>query len=255
MLVTPDSVDVTVSVFHKYLMNYHEIYRSLIQNAKDEEAKGTRRKGRYERHHIKPKSIGGDNTSQNLVRLTPREHFIAHLLLERMFQKGSEEHRKMAFAAWRLANGGSSARISSRTYEIVREKYVDEIREVNRLKQTGKRNSQYGRRWYTNRVDGESLKFSEAPSPDWIQGRNLFHGESSKITTVLRNRERRQIYARRIWNEYHSGSYRSIREFCRDTGNPLRYINKLLNEIPLYKQIFAARSRSPSCHELVNRFE
>ena len=32
----------------------------------------------YENHHILPKSLGGDNSKDNLVNLTAREHFICH---------------------------------------------------------------------------------------------------------------------------------------------------------------------------------
>ena len=35
----------------------------------------------YERHHIKPKCVGGTDDIYNLVDLTPREHYIAHRLL------------------------------------------------------------------------------------------------------------------------------------------------------------------------------
>lgn len=35
----------------------------------------------YEKHHIIPKSMGGSNCKSNLVHLTAREHYIAHLLL------------------------------------------------------------------------------------------------------------------------------------------------------------------------------
>ncbi len=38
-----------------------------------------------ERHHILPKALGGSDKSANLVRLTAREHFVAHLLLARIF--------------------------------------------------------------------------------------------------------------------------------------------------------------------------
>ena len=34
-----------------------------------------------EKHHIIPKSMGGLDTKENLVVLTAREHYIAHLLL------------------------------------------------------------------------------------------------------------------------------------------------------------------------------
>jgi hypothetical protein len=37
--------------------------------------------GYKEKHHILPRSLGGDNSKENLVALTPKEHFIIHMLL------------------------------------------------------------------------------------------------------------------------------------------------------------------------------
>jgi hypothetical protein len=46
-------------------------------------ANGKKRKliGFKERHHILPRSLGGNNSKDNLVDLTPKEHFIIHILL------------------------------------------------------------------------------------------------------------------------------------------------------------------------------
>jgi hypothetical protein len=49
-----------------------------------------------ERHHIIPKSFGGSNKKENLVRLTPREHYICHLLLTKMVS--GEYRAKMIYA-------------------------------------------------------------------------------------------------------------------------------------------------------------
>lgn len=50
-----------------------------------------------ERHHIVPKCFGGSNKKENMVRLTGREHYIAHALLWKMkFSK--LHHEKMTFA-------------------------------------------------------------------------------------------------------------------------------------------------------------
>lgn len=53
----------------------------------------------FEKHHIIPKSIGGDNNNSNLVLLTAKEHFICHLLLTKMCIDKTH-HRKIIFA-WR----------------------------------------------------------------------------------------------------------------------------------------------------------
>jgi hypothetical protein len=38
-----------------------------------------------EKHHIVPRCLGGPNTTENIVRLTGREHVMAHKLLVRMY--------------------------------------------------------------------------------------------------------------------------------------------------------------------------
>jgi hypothetical protein len=45
--------------------------------------------GYCEKHHIIPKFMGGDNSKENLVYLTAREHYIAHKLLMKICEKHS----------------------------------------------------------------------------------------------------------------------------------------------------------------------
>lgn len=71
----------------EYIMNYLRIYNDLCSNRKEmeEERLILKESGEYfERHHIKPKCANGDNSKNNLVLLTAREHFIAHYLLYRV---------------------------------------------------------------------------------------------------------------------------------------------------------------------------
>jgi hypothetical protein len=62
-------------------MDYSKIYNSLINRALTREWLD----GYVEKHHIVPRCLGGSNDSSNLVRLTAEEHFIAHLLLVKIF--------------------------------------------------------------------------------------------------------------------------------------------------------------------------
>lgn len=48
----------------------------------------------YEKHHIIPKSLNGANDSQNLVKLSYRQHFICHLLLTKMTE-GKHKYQMM----------------------------------------------------------------------------------------------------------------------------------------------------------------
>lgn len=58
-------------------MNYQNLYNNLInsaiENPKEDSYKET--------HHIIPRCLGGSDEKDNLVRLTARQHFIAHWLL------------------------------------------------------------------------------------------------------------------------------------------------------------------------------
>lgn len=62
-------------------MNYEKIYNSLIDKRKRELCTD-----RFvEIHHVVPRFCGGTNDKSNLVALSLREHFIAHLLLYKMY--------------------------------------------------------------------------------------------------------------------------------------------------------------------------
>ena len=94
-------------------MNYSEQYNKLIQTRKERILlEGVY----YEKHHIIPKSLGGSNCKDNLVHLTPREHYIAHLLL----WKNSPENCKLFWPLqWFFDKDG--VRIPSRIVQMIKQ--------------------------------------------------------------------------------------------------------------------------------------
>ena len=66
-------------------MNYLSVYNQIIAKAK---LRNTAKGGSaiVETHHIIPTHCGGSNTKDNKVNLTLREHYIAHVLLERIYR-------------------------------------------------------------------------------------------------------------------------------------------------------------------------
>jgi hypothetical protein len=99
-------------------MNYVKIYEKIIDNAKSQNRKKTKEGSIYESHHIIPKSVGGLNNKDNLVLLTPKEHYICHKLLVEIYRK-TPYCNKMYYAMWCLINGsGNQKRYSpsSRIY-------------------------------------------------------------------------------------------------------------------------------------------
>lgn len=57
-------------------MNYEKIYNTIISNAM-----GRVNLFYTEKHHIIPRFMGGSDAQDNLIALTPREHFLCHVLL------------------------------------------------------------------------------------------------------------------------------------------------------------------------------
>lgn len=74
-------------------------------------------------HHIIPKKLGGSNNKKNLVALTPKEHFIVHLLLTKM-TKGLD--KKYMFHALNLMAYTRKIKLNSRTYSYIKKNYSKE---------------------------------------------------------------------------------------------------------------------------------
>jgi hypothetical protein len=107
-------------------MNYKLHYDKLIEKAKNR----VLNKHEYnEKHHIIPRCLGGTNDKSNIVKLLPKEHYIAHLLLFREYPS----NQKLAYAFWMMCNGNKkdkrTYKISGRLYEEVRTKFIEILKE------------------------------------------------------------------------------------------------------------------------------
>ena len=97
---------------------YYFWYFNLVEKAK----KNTEKYTCYtELHHILPKCLGGNDSEDNLVKLTLREHYIAHLLLSKMYEGGAK--RKMYYGLWRMLLDVKVR--NSRVFELYRKKYIE----------------------------------------------------------------------------------------------------------------------------------
>ena len=61
-------------------MDYQKHYDQLIYKARM-----TPYNGYTEIHHIIPRCLGGDNSPSNLVKLSAKQHFVAHHLLFKIY--------------------------------------------------------------------------------------------------------------------------------------------------------------------------
>jgi hypothetical protein len=102
---------------------YSKCYIQLIDHRKKLLRKKLRKNNPnyeyFESHHIIPRSLGGYNNPENLVLLTPKEHYICHLLLTKMLT-GNNYH-KMLYAFNRITNiCNYGFKQNSRIYQILR---------------------------------------------------------------------------------------------------------------------------------------
>lgn len=120
-------------------MNYHKIYNSLVEQAKTSPFEGYK-----ESHHIIPKCMGGSDDDSNLVLLSARQHYIAHLLLVKI----NPQNHRLVYAAnmMTVPTSKSKERTNNRRYEWIRERLLEAERqkvfseETRRRMAEGKKN-------------------------------------------------------------------------------------------------------------------
>ena len=149
-------------------MNYQNIYESLITKRQTTPATGY-----TERHHILPKSLSGSDDLSNLVVLTGREHWVAHLLLYKIHRNRQMLHA-CNMMAMRCEERGIAYIKSSRLYEAIRIKHAKLTSKYMKVAQKGEGNSQYDTMWICNTELEENKKISKDSDipEDWVKGRN-----------------------------------------------------------------------------------
>jgi len=150
-------------------MNYQAAYNRLITYRQEHPAQGY-----TERHHIIMRSMGGSDDSTNLVVLTGREHWIAHLLLHKIHRNSQTAHA-CHMMAMRCEERGIPYVRNSRMYEKIRKECAKLCSIRMKVSQSGKGNSQYGTHWICNTELQENKKISkDADIPTgWTLGRIL----------------------------------------------------------------------------------
>jgi hypothetical protein len=145
---------------------YTKIYYDIITRAKLRVIDGY-----VEKHHIIPKCIGGDNSDQNIVKLTAREHYICHHLLTKMHDFSG---LKYAFILMMVNNPHQERnfKISSKMYEI--SKRMNSELATEKFK--GKQKHNVGKqRWYDPVTKESFMVSSGEENPSWVKGLSSTH--------------------------------------------------------------------------------
>lgn len=96
-------------------MNYKKIYDALVEKARVRGLDKSQHEGYFEIHHINPRCLGGGDDPENLVMLTAREHYVAHLILAKL----NPEVEGLTYAAFMMSSESNN---NSWNYKYLREK-------------------------------------------------------------------------------------------------------------------------------------
>lgn len=94
-------------------MDYKRIYNNIIIRGKDRVLFGYK-----ELHHILPKCLGGLDNDENLVYLTPEEHYVCHQLLIKIYP----DNDKLVYAANMMCIGPNR---NNKLYGWIRRKLTE----------------------------------------------------------------------------------------------------------------------------------
>ena len=155
-------------------MNYLKIYNRLVLYRKNYPPLT----GYTEFHHIVPRCIGGDNSIKNLVKLTVREHILAHRLLYSMY-RGSKYEHKMALA-WALMTRVNGERVSSKTATDARIAAIKAVSGENNP-MWGKPGTNLGRIFSKEHREKIARSKRGKPHPTPTYGRKLSDNTKEKI--------------------------------------------------------------------------
>lgn len=204
-------------------MNYEKVYNKIIQNRiinplTDDVYS--------EKHHIIPRSLGGTDDVENLVRLTAREHFICHALLSEMYEEDTNEWHKMnlAFKMMKVESYSHTGNryFNSRLYELKKKDFS----KVMSNSQSGKKNSQYGKVWIYNLDLRQSISVSKDNldyylESGWIKGRVIdfdltkknIANKELKILKYERQKAQKKVLAKKLFEQFLDSGCDSIRKF------------------------------------------
>lgn len=102
-------------------MDYAKHYGLLIERAR------SRTLDCYsESHHVIPRCLGGSDSTDNIVDLTPEEHFVAHQLLVKMHPGNG----KLIFAAQMMTRHTTSHRVNNKMFGWLKRKTAKAFSEM-----------------------------------------------------------------------------------------------------------------------------
>lgn len=208
-------------------MDHRKVYNNLVES----------RKGRvrdkevfYEKHHIQPRSFGGSNKKDNLVYLTLKEHYIAHLLLVGIYPESPAMHT----ALWNMCNvtpknnvGYGRYKPSSRMYDRIRTDYMQMCSGVNAA-HYNKRHTKETKKLLSEKAIARQVKpmLGKKHTPETIK---KIYNTKVKNGTLACTETQKKHLSESLWG---GKCYKAKQIVCTESGNTFgsgRELSEYLN--------------------------
>ena len=171
-------------LINKLAMNYARIYYRIIENRLIHPFDGY-----TESHHIIPKSLGGSDSKDNLVRLSAREHFVCHWLLVKMYKTSKRSYYKMLRALNMMCSCMNKNQQRYHSYSRIFARYREDFSKAMSALQVGKKNSQSGTMWVSNIELKKNKKIPKGTVPEgWVMGRNKWKAKRPRPASQKPNK-------------------------------------------------------------------
>lgn len=146
-------------------MDYKKIYDNLIEDA----IRNPKIDDYKELHHNIPKCMGGSDRKDNLVKLTAKQHYLAHWLLYKIYKTSSLVHAWHSMS--RIGTGQEKRLINSKLFEYCkkeRSKILSENSKGERNNFYGKTHTEETKKKLSKTHAGKVYK-SDKQIKDWVQ--------------------------------------------------------------------------------------
>jgi hypothetical protein len=249
---------------------YSRWYAELILRAQNRKLD----KNTYvEKHHIIPRSFGGTNSNSNLVKLTAKEHYIAHALLWKM-KFLPEDHSKMSYALRMMVFGTGNKKqlrnykCHSRLYQSVRIEFSQNHSKhmtgennpffgkthssevMDKIKKTKEETGNYGHRFKSgHKLSKESIKKISIANTGRTWDK-MFSPEEMLIRKQQRSEETRIKNTGQIFSEERR---QKISEKAKGRPSPNKGIKGVVRQSPetVAKRLATMKARGVTSHNKV----
>ena len=117
-------------------MNYLKIYNCLIEKRRQFPlTKESQPIGTVAYHHIIPKACGGQDTSNNIIGFTHREHYIAHQLLAKIYSNTEFEQQMVQAKNCILFSTQDKIKFTSKQYQQAK---IDQSKILSQRRKSGR---------------------------------------------------------------------------------------------------------------------